>query len=104
MLVNSPDLPLECWTSNDLGKIVSKIGKPISNDKLNSTEGRLSYARVLVEVDAFIELVRSVKMKLPNGKLKEQVLYENVPKFYSTCKMFGHSTLGCNLNKQAAVP
>lgn len=37
-------LPLDCWNSKALGKIVSKIKKPISIDKLTSIKGRLSYA------------------------------------------------------------
>lgn len=41
---------------------MSKVGKPISIDKVMTTRGRLSYARALVEVDASIKLVRVVKI------------------------------------------
>lgn len=56
---NLPGLPLECWNATALGKITSKVGKPISTDKLTYTKERLSYARVLVEVDTAKELVQS---------------------------------------------
>lgn len=46
-----PNLPLECWNAASLGKITSKVGKPIITDRLMETKERLSYARVLVEVD-----------------------------------------------------
>ncbi|XP_022889266.1 uncharacterized protein LOC111404733 [Olea europaea var. sylvestris] len=96
--VNLPGLSLEFWNTNTLGKIVSKVGKPISTDKIMATRGRLSCARTLVEIDASIELVREVKIRLPNGTLKEQeIVYEHEPKICGSCKVFGHTPLGCNI-------
>lgn len=87
-----------------LGKIASKVGKPILTDKLTSTKERLSYARVLVEVDESKELVQTNHMKLPTGKSRNQeVVYEHIPKFCATCKMSGHLTAGCNVNTQPAT-
>lgn len=60
-----PGFPLEFWNPINLGKIASKVGKPLYTDKRTSTKGRLSYARVHVEVDASMELVRMVKIRLP---------------------------------------
>lgn len=78
------------------------MGKPISTDKLTSTKGRPSYARVLFEVDTFLELVWSIKIRLPMGKSKDQLVsYEHEQKFYATCKVFGRKTLDCKLVKQA---
>lgn len=52
-------------------------------------------------MDASIELVQSVKIKLPNGNLREQeVHFGHEPKFCSTYKVFGHSTLGCEKKKE----
>ncbi|XP_022880390.1 uncharacterized protein LOC111397618 [Olea europaea var. sylvestris] len=62
--INLLGLPLEFWNTSALGKIVSKVGKPISTDKVTTTRGRLSYARALVEVDASIELVRCLGIPL----------------------------------------
>ncbi|XP_022857248.1 uncharacterized protein LOC111378308 [Olea europaea var. sylvestris] len=100
--INLSGLPLEFWNTNALSKIVSKVGKPISTDKVMASRGRLSYARALIEVGASIELVRVEKIRLPNGILREQeIIFEHEPKFCGSCKVFGHSTLGCNYNKHA---
>ena len=55
--IQLPGLPLDCWNARSLGKIVSKVGKPITTDRLTLTKERLSFARVLVEVDASTEIV-----------------------------------------------
>lgn len=95
-------LPLDCRCPNTLGKIAFKVGKPITLDKLTSIKVPLPYARDLLEIDASLDLDldRSVKIKLPTGKLRDQLaFYEHDPKFCSTCKIFGHSTVGCNPKK-----
>lgn len=98
--INLPSLPLELWNAKALSKIVSKVGRPISTDRLTQTKERISYARVLVEVDAAKELVRSVHLKLPNGKKREQeVLFEFEPKFCASCKVFGHTSSICSQPK-----
>lgn len=99
--INLLGLRLDLWNSNVLSKIASKVGKPISTYKLTSTKERLSYVRVLVEVDVLKELVGIIHMKLPTGKSRDQqVVYEQVPKFCAMCKMFWHSTARRSVNKQ----
>ncbi|KAL2474500.1 zinc ion binding [Abeliophyllum distichum] len=96
-----PELPLTFWNPKGLGKIASKIGKLISMDNLTSLRGRISYARVLVEIDAAKDLVRTVNVGLPNGDVYDQeVIYEHEPKFCSFCRMFGHSSKSCALHSQ----
>ncbi|KAL2540095.1 Uncharacterized protein Adt_01073 [Abeliophyllum distichum] len=91
-----PELPLAFWNPKALGKVVSQVGKPISMDNLTSTRGRLSYARVLVEVDASKELIKSVQVGLLNGKVYDQrVVFEHEPKFCTICHTFGHSRTNC---------
>ncbi|KAL2513076.1 DUF4283 domain-containing protein [Abeliophyllum distichum] len=69
-----PEFPLDCWTPKALSKIVSKIGKPISMNNLTHT--------TLVEVDAAKDLVRSVEVSQPNGKIfYQKVIFEHEPKF-----------------------
>ncbi|XP_052206780.1 uncharacterized protein LOC127811107 [Diospyros lotus] len=68
--------------------------------ELTATKERVSYARVMVEIDASRLLVRDVRMKFPSGKVREQqVLYEFEPKYCSACKVFGHSITGCRFKK-----
>ncbi|KAK4415523.1 hypothetical protein Salat_2659700 [Sesamum alatum] len=91
-----PSLPLECWHPNTLGKIESRLGTPIAMDSLTMLMERVSYACILVEVDASKKLVDQVKFILPNGVARKQpVVYEFTPKFCSECHHFGHLKHSC---------
>jgi len=95
--IQLPDLPLDCWNVRALSKIVSKIGKPVTTDMLTRTKERISFARVLVEVDASKELVDVVTVKLPTGVVYDQlVVFEFAPKYCKKCKTFSHGDVGCN--------
>jgi len=95
--VQLPDLPLDCWNARALSKIASRIGKPITTDKMTLTKERLSFARVMVEVDASKELVSSVEIKLPTGDIYDQVVvFEVTPKYCKKCKVFGHIDGDCS--------
>ncbi|KAL0352146.1 UNVERIFIED_CONTAM: hypothetical protein Scaly_1603300 [Sesamum calycinum] len=94
-----PSLPLECWHPNALGKIDSRLGTPITMDSLTMKMERVSYARILVEVDASKKLVDHVEFILPNGVARKQpIVYEFTPKFCSTCNRFGHLKESCQLS------
>ncbi|KAL0299933.1 UNVERIFIED_CONTAM: hypothetical protein Sangu_2461400 [Sesamum angustifolium] len=91
-----PSLPLECWHPNALGKIGSRLGTPIAMDSLTMKMERVSYACILVEVDASKKLVDHVEFILPNGVIRKQsIVYEYMPKFCSTCNHFGHLKESC---------
>ncbi|KAL0438832.1 UNVERIFIED_CONTAM: hypothetical protein Slati_2366200 [Sesamum latifolium] len=55
-----PVLLLECWHPNALGKIELRLGTPIAMDSLTIKMERVSYARILVEVDASKKLADQV--------------------------------------------
>ncbi|KAK4384443.1 hypothetical protein Sango_3060400 [Sesamum angolense] len=94
--VTLPSLPLECWHANALGKIGSKLGTPIAMDSLTLKMERVSYARILVEVDASKPLADQVDFMLPNGVMRSQpVVYEFIPKFCTKCNLFGHLEASC---------
>jgi hypothetical protein len=66
-------------------------------DSPTSSMTRLSYARVLIEIDLLAELPSSINITLPNGVSKAQVVvYESLPRFCKQCKTLGHSTSACN--------
>ncbi|KAK4428518.1 hypothetical protein Salat_1151500 [Sesamum alatum] len=91
-----PSLPFECWHPNALGKIGSRLGTPIAMDSLTMSMERVSYARILVEVDASKKLVDQVESVLPNGTTRTQlVVYEFTPKFCSECHHFVHLNDSC---------
>lgn len=50
--IKLPDLDLQFWTVNMLSRIASMVGKPCGIDKLTRDRVGLSYARIMVEVDA----------------------------------------------------
>ncbi|KAL0317540.1 UNVERIFIED_CONTAM: hypothetical protein Sangu_2168300 [Sesamum angustifolium] len=96
-----PSLPLECWHPNALGKIGSRLGTPIAMDSLTMRMERVSYARILVEVDASKTLVDHVEFKLPNGVIRKQpIVYEYTPKFCTKCNRFGHHQNSCHDSQQ----
>ncbi|KAJ6911895.1 hypothetical protein NC652_022244 [Populus alba x Populus x berolinensis] len=103
--VKFPNLPLKCWSIKCLSKIASVLGKPIQSDMLTSSMFRLSYARVLVEVNLLSDLPYSIKVTLPNGSLlNQQVVYETLPRFCKHCKTLGHITSMCTKSLPPIVP
>ncbi|KAL0420252.1 UNVERIFIED_CONTAM: hypothetical protein Slati_3048100 [Sesamum latifolium] len=91
-----PSLPLECWHPNALDKIGPKLCTPIAMVSLTMKSERVSYARILVKVDASKPLVDQVDFILPNGLTRKQpVIYVFTPKFCTECKRFGHWKDSC---------
>ncbi|KAL9357189.1 hypothetical protein Peur_050442 [Populus x canadensis] len=57
---------------------------------------KLSYARVLIEVDLLGTLPDLISVQLPNGStLGQQVIYESLPRFCKNCASMGHFTSSC---------
>lgn len=79
-----------------LSKIASMVGKPIHCDGPTTQMTRVSYARVLIEIDLLSDLPSTVTVILPNGNtLVHQLVYESLPCYCKQCKSLGHSTLTC---------
>lgn len=55
-----PQLPLVYWGDMSIGKIASAIGNPLLTDECTSKKLRVSYARVLIEVDVTKELKQHI--------------------------------------------
>ncbi|XP_026417160.1 uncharacterized protein LOC113312638 [Papaver somniferum] len=58
--VNLRKVPLHMWNYKALSKIASVIRKPIMMDKLTAIRARMSFARVLIEIDVGCEYPASV--------------------------------------------
>jgi len=72
------------------------LGKPLQSDRLTSSMTRLSYARVLVEVNLMDDLPPSFQVQLPNGDiLMQSIVYETLPKFCKHCKVLSYTTAAC---------
>lgn len=84
--IQLPNLPLNCWSEDSLSRIGSVIGNPICADECTTLQQRISYARLLVEVDVTQPLQYSVKIEGEKGLMVDQkVYYEWVPPFCQIC-------------------
>lgn len=93
---STSQLPLQCWNTRAISKIASKIGKPICINNVTKERKRISYARVLVEIDTSVAPIEVFDVKLPSRITYAQyVFYENLPKFCNYCFMFGHLRDNC---------
>lgn len=93
--VQFPNLPLKCWSPACLSKIASVFGKPIQCDKLTSNLSRLSYARMLIEID-LLDLQYTIDVFMPNGSnLHQNVVFEILLKFHNHFHVLGHTRLLC---------
>ncbi|KAL8514770.1 hypothetical protein ACS0TY_013740 [Phlomoides rotata] len=92
-------LPMCCWNNTTLSLICSKTRRPTHTDRIILTMERVSYVRVLVEVDAAEPLVREVKVIVEGVEWTQLVEYEFEPKYYKTCGKFGHGELTCPSKK-----
>ncbi|XP_060169363.1 uncharacterized protein LOC132600313 [Lycium barbarum] len=89
--VTLPSLPLNCWSTNSLSKIASNLGTPICADECTSKKQRISYSRLLVEMDVTRAPPQYVKVMDAHGKLFDQfVSYEWWPQFCPSCCQIGH--------------
>ncbi|KAH0724790.1 hypothetical protein KY284_000655 [Solanum tuberosum] len=98
--VKYPNLPLSCWSMDSLRRISSGLGEPLYADECTTKVDRISFARVLIEMDVARELPRKLKVEEPNGRVFEQeVQYEWVPEYCAKCMQVGHKCHGKEVGK-----
>lgn len=89
--VRFPNLPLNCWTSGSLSRICSVLGAPLCADSCTTNQLRISFARVLIEMDITKPLPKTIHIVDPTGQTFEQgVWYEWTPPFCHKCNKMGH--------------
>ncbi|GAB2278371.1 hypothetical protein Dimus_013056, partial [Dionaea muscipula] len=92
-----PNIPLQLMRRECLEVIGSQIGTPIMTDKLTHTLERVSFARMLVEVDLSQPMISDIVIKLPGNIIHTQLIkYEKRPLFCSQCWSIGHDASKCN--------
>lgn len=100
--VRLPGLPYDLWNEKGLSNVASRLGLPLHSDANTCAKSKLSFARILVEVDVLKDLHNTVQICAPEGEEFEQVvIYESVPKFCSLCSSIGHGTAHCPSLKSA---
>ena len=88
-----------------MSKIGSVLGKPVQCDVLTSSMSRLSFARILVEIDLLVDLKHSVSLALPNGAyLNQKIVYETLLRFCKHCRVIGHNIVLCPHSLDKKVP
>ena len=89
--VNFPKLPLSCWGVGSLSRIASAIGVPLFADECTTKQTRISYARMLVEVNVTKVIPQKIAVVDPNGKtFMQEVMLEWRPQYCDRCQKSGH--------------
>lgn len=90
--VKFPNLPLNWWEAQSLSRIASGIGVPLYADECTTQVDRISYARVLIEMDITKAPSKELKVEDPNGmQFTKAITYEWVPIYCLTCLTIGHT-------------
>lgn len=103
--IRFPSLPVGYWSVEVLSKLASAVGKPLYTDKFTAHFEKISFARVLVEVDAAYPLPDQIEIDTPYGMKVQQIEYDWKPSFCIHCLKFGHDALDCwhNVRNDAEV-
>lgn len=88
--VKLPHLPLHLWGAKSMGKIVSALGRSLFTGACTTSKLRVSYARLLVEVDITQKQKESITIKDNKGKkINQPVEFEWKPKYCDTFQKVG---------------
>lgn len=91
LCIKLPNLSLNYWNARVLTKIGSRLGLPLYADECTTQASRISFARILVEMDITKELPKSITIHGAKGKVfEQQVVYEWKPMFCQKCLQVGH--------------
>ncbi|KAH1264861.1 hypothetical protein GmHk_01G000690 [Glycine max] len=72
--VKLPQLPIILWGDTSLNKIGSALGNPIMTDECTANRLRVSYARILVEMDITKELPQTITIVDNEGEKIQQTI------------------------------
>ncbi|XP_074270957.1 uncharacterized protein LOC141594871 [Silene latifolia] len=90
-----PDLDPYLWSSAVLSKMSSKIGRPMFADIPTTNKEKLSFARVMIEVDIAGHLPLEISLNTPFGPSTQRVEYEWIPHYCQGCEKMGHMLKTC---------
>ncbi|KAG5596152.1 hypothetical protein H5410_037384 [Solanum commersonii] len=103
--VKYPNLLLSCWSQDSLSRISSGLRVPLYANKCTTKVDRISFARVLVEMNVAGEMPKKLKVKDPNGRVFEHVIqYKWIPEYCSKCMQVGHQCIRKEGIKPKAAP
>ncbi|XP_056697358.1 uncharacterized protein [Spinacia oleracea] len=100
--VRFPNLPLNCWGCDSLSRIGSLLGVPLFADECTTRQDRVSFARVLIEMDITSPLPDCVWIEdSKGGMFKQAVTYDWLPQYCKVCCTAGHD---CTKKTKPPVP
>lgn len=67
--IKFPGLNVGYWSAESLSKLASFVGKPLFTDKFTAQQEKISFPRLLVDVDISCSLPGSVEFETPVGTL-----------------------------------
>ncbi|XP_070047064.1 uncharacterized protein [Nicotiana tomentosiformis] len=76
--VQFPNLSLNYWEMETLSMIRSVLGNPIYTDECITKVERISFARVLVEMDVTVPLPHAIKVQDPTGRIFEEEVWKQI--------------------------
>ncbi|XP_056685988.1 uncharacterized protein [Spinacia oleracea] len=95
--IRLPNLPLNCWSCDSLSRIGSLLGVPVCADDCTTKQQRVSFARLLVEMDVTGELREHIWIEDISGNVfKQKVQYDWRPTYCHQCQMPGHNCEAVN--------
>ncbi|KAL2897076.1 hypothetical protein RDABS01_038859 [Bienertia sinuspersici] len=95
--IRMPNLDLKYWGQGCLHKLGDIIGTTLKVDNVTMNKDRLSYARILVEVELDKELPDYIRFQNEKGlPVQQNIEYEWIPTFCIVCKKYGHPSDKCH--------
>ncbi|XP_019250880.1 PREDICTED: uncharacterized protein LOC109229780 [Nicotiana attenuata] len=84
-------LPMSCWGVGSLSRIASVIKTLVFADECTTKQTRVSFARMLIEVNVTKELPTEIMVMDPNGKkFLQDVTYDWKPAYCDKCLVVGY--------------
>lgn len=99
-----PGLPLHMHRKDSLFQIAAMLGTPLKLDAATASMNRPSLARVCVELDVSKELPQRIFIQTPSRVIMQNVEYEDLPKYCSSCYKLGHVISECGTENPTQPP
>lgn len=78
--------------NNSLSKIGSLLAVLICIDECTTKVLKVSFARILIEMDVTKEVPRELNIEDPSGSMfTQKVIYDWLPAFSNKCELIGHN-------------
>lgn len=82
---------MTCQSKDSLSRIAKAVGKPIYTDERTTNQTRISFARMLIEVNIINPLPNEIAIKEITGRqIKQVISYDWKPKYCPTYSVVGH--------------